>query len=832
MGGFSWHTINEHVAEIKDNMQLQAKVLAKNIAAVSAVHLLSHDYSSIEQLLLRAIEFPGVHKLQLSDSKGKLLGDVTRREGKEPEIKYAQPPLKLPLVNELLVKIDDKYMRVWQPIILGEVIGWVKITYSLEPILRHQQSALKELVFEGVVIIVAAVLLLLLYLRSSIETIDRYTDFADHLKTIKGKKVKVSNDSVELEHLGVALNDASANLYEQSLRVSTAMAEMERLAAFPEMNPNIVISMNVRGEVQYLNPFGEKLVDSLDILPSHVGILLPENIKSIIHECLHNGETIHAIETEYKGHSFLWTFSPVVSQQVVHGHALEITQRKEAMAQAQAERMERMAAEASNTAKSTFLANMSHEIRTPLTAIIGFSESLLDSTQTMAERVESINTVIRSGKHLMQIINDILDLSKVEADKLELEEIEVSPFELMNDVSSLVSMLAESKGLFFDVDYNYPMPLKISTDPVRLKQIILNLCNNAVKFTEKGGVKVNVSYSVDNQQLLIQIVDTGIGLTTEQAEKIFAPFTQADTSTTRQYGGTGLGLSLSKQLAEKLGGDIQVESTPNVGSCFSLTIKALAVKDTELVSYMPELSTESPHVIIDGHDARVTGRVLLAEDNPDNQRLVSMYLKKLGAEVVIAKNGKEAIEKTEKEHFNLILMDMQMPVMNGVDATKRLREMNYKQPIVALTANAMKEDIDTCIDAGCNDFIKKPISQNEFMQHITKYLPLVKDSVKQTTPMVSSLLDEEPEMLDLIQRFVDRLPQYINDIQESDKSENWDKLNESIHTLKGTSGNYGFDELYKLTQDIEFELTKQNYEGVHAKISMLDNMHERIKLGV
>jgi len=832
MAGFSWHTTTDQIENITANMRLQAKVLANNISAVSADHLLSNDYSAIEQLLIRAIEFPGVYKIQLTNAKGKLLGDITRLEGEEPEVKYGQPALIPPKDIEVSVLFDKEFITVWHPIILGELIGWVKITYSLKPIVILKEKITKELVVEGTAIILLAVFLLLIYIRNSIKTVERYTDFADDLNVIKGKKVLVNTDSVELERLGTALNSASGSLYEQSLRVSTAMAEMERLAAFPEMNPNIVLSMNMKGEVQYLNPYGETLIDSLDILQSHMGVLLPENIKHIIHECIHNNETIHAVETVYKGRTFLWTFSPVVNQQLVHGYALEVTQRKEAQAQAHSAKLERLAAEAANSAKSTFLANMSHEIRTPLTAIIGFSESLLDTSQSMPERVESINTVIRSGKHLMQIINDILDLSKVEADKLELEQLEVSPFTLLSDVHSLVSLMAENKGLFFDVEYDFPIPESIITDPVRLKQVIINLCNNAVKFTEKGGVHIRMSFSENDKLLSIKVVDTGVGLTQKQIGKLFSPFTQADTSTTRQYGGTGLGLYLSKQLAEKLGGGISVESTPAAGSCFCLTVKVGDISKSKLLSSEPDIKHDTPQSIIDGVDVKVSGTVLLAEDNVDNQRLVSMYLKKLGAEVVLANNGKEAVEKTGTEQFDLILMDMQMPVMNGIDATVRLRDMGYKNPIVALTANAMKEDVDACYNAGCDDFIRKPISQQEFMASIVKYLKPVKDTEEKSQPLTSSLLINEPEMIDLIQRFVSKLPMYLKDIYKCEKNKVWDELTQHVHTLKGTSGNYGFEELYKKMQDIEFELTKENYDGVRTLVASLDNLHKRINAGL
>lgn len=830
MAGFSWHIIDEQAERVTLNMQLQAKVLADNLSATSADHLLIRDYSSIEQLLLRSIEFPGILSIQLSDAKGKLLGDVKRKIGGEPEVMYGQPDLTLPKDVKLLVLLNNETMVVWHPVILGELLGWVNITYSLDSIKSFQQKVISESILEGIIIIILAVLLLLLYLRKSIRTIERYTAFSDDLTVVKGKQVAVNTTSVELEHLGVALNTASNSLYENKLRISSTMAEMERLVAFPEMNPNIVLSMNLLGEVQYLNPYGEELIDKLGVLQSHMSVLLPEDIKNIIQECINNNSTIQAVESEYKGRDFLWTFSPVVNQKLVHGYALEITQRKKALADARSAQLEKMAAEAANTAKSTFLANMSHEIRTPLTAIIGFSETLLDTSQTMSERVESINTVIRSGKHLMQIINDILDLSKVEADKLDIEQLSVSPFEILADVHSLVSLMAENKGLFFEVEYDFPMPEMIVTDPVRLKQIIINLCNNAVKFTQKGGVHVKVSFN--NNLLTVNIVDTGIGLNQEQMEKIFSPFTQADTSTTRQYGGTGLGLHLSKQLAKKLGGDITIESTPEVGSCFSLTITTGDIDENKLLSYMPVIKQVSMQSITDEAGIKVTGRVLLAEDNIDNQRLISMYLKKLGADIVIANNGKEAIEQTADTDFDLILMDMQMPVMNGIDATVRLREMDYKKPIVALTANAMKEDMDACYQAGCDDFIHKPISQQKFKDAIIKFLNPVGEIVENQHPLTSSLLIDEPDMIDLVQRFVAKLPQYIVNITKSGETKKWDELRKLAHDLKGVSGNYGFDDLYKLMQDIEFELTKENYTGVLSMINKLPVLNERIQAGL
>ena len=350
---FSWHTAQDQVETITSNMKLQAKVLAKNISAVSSVHLLSRDYSSIEQLLLRTVEFPGVSSIQLSDANGKLLGDITHVEGAAAEIKYGQPALVLPEKTEPSVLVEESFIIVWQPIILGELIGWVKIIYDLEPISTLKNNIINKLIVEGSGVIILAVFLLLIYMRSSIKTIEGYTYFADNLNKNQGEQTLVSEASTELEHLGRALNRTSLSLYEQDLRINTAMTEMERLAAFPEMNPNIVLSMNIIGDVQYLNPYGNELLNELDILQSHMSVLLPDNIKNIIHECIDNDKTIQAEESVYKNRTFLWTFSPVVSQQLVHGYALEITKRKKALEEAREAQLEKMAAEAANTAKTS-----------------------------------------------------------------------------------------------------------------------------------------------------------------------------------------------------------------------------------------------------------------------------------------------------------------------------------------------------------------------------------------------------------------------------------------------------------------------------------------------
>ena len=316
-----------------------------------------------------------------------------------------------------------------------------------------------------------------------------------------------------------------------------------------------------------------------------------------------------------------------------------------------------------NHSKSVFLANMSHEIRTPLSAIIGFSETLLLPNQSMPERVDAIRTIIRSGNHLLRIINDILDVSKIEAEKIEVEHIPVHLFETIDDVEAIVSPLALEKNLRFEIDYQFPLPTHINSDPLRLKQIMINLCNNAIKFTQHGSVRIKVNCDRQQQRLTFKVIDTGIGLTDAQVGSVFSAFTQADASITRQYGGTGLGLYLSQQLAVMLGGSITVQSTPEVGSCFTVIVATGNLNDTVFVNQrIVQDSTDAAPL---PREVTVRGDVLLVEDNIDNQKLISLFLRRAGARTDTAENGQRAVELATQRAYDLILMDLQMPVMGG-----------------------------------------------------------------------------------------------------------------------------------------------------------------------
>jgi PAS domain S-box-containing protein len=406
------------------------------------------------------------------------------------------------------------------------------------------------------------------------------------------------------------------------------------------------------------------------------------------------------------------------------------------------------AAVAANRAKSDFLANMSHEIRTPMTAILGYADVLRADVET-PEDIDAIETIKRNGDHLLTLINDILDLSRIEAGEDKIERVPCSPISVVAETESLMRVRAATKGLPLEIAYDGPIPATICSEPVRLRQILINLVGNAIKFTDAGNVTITLRMTPANEGsrpfLRFDVSDTGIGISDKQFGKLFRPFTQADESITRTFGGTGLGLAISKRLANGLGGDLTVNSIEGEGSTFTLTIDPGPLDGVAFIEnpgQTVQADAARDHRPIAVHFLPDT-RILLAEDGIDNQRLLSYFLTKAGAEVTIADNGEIAVNKVVTSMaglmrrqgdptgpFDLILMDMQMPVMDGYEATRRLREAGYTNPILALTAHAMKEDRQKCLDAGCTDHISKPVKREAFLATVASYV--VKDQPSQT----------------------------------------------------------------------------------------------------
>jgi signal transduction histidine kinase/CheY-like chemotaxis protein len=399
------------------------------------------------------------------------------------------------------------------------------------------------------------------------------------------------------------------------------------------------------------------------------------------------------------------------------------------------------AAQAADRAKSEFLATMSHEIRTPMTAILGFTDIMAQSISN-PERIRTAEIIKRNGEHLLDIINDILDLAKIEAGQTGVVREPCSPSQIVADVASLMQVRAVAKRLDLQIEFEGKVPETIQSSPLRLRQILINLVGNAIKFTETGSVRLLTRLVHDKTgKPLIQfdVIDTGAGISQQDLAKLFKPFSQVASTRTRTIEGTGLGLAISQRLANMLDGDITVVSTVGKGSTFSVTAATGPLEGVRMLELLAKWDSPAPSerpASETKERIRLSGRILLVEDGPDNQRLINFLLKRAGAQVTVADNGVVALEilleamrnaatneGPEREGpFDLVLMDMQMPEMDGYEVTRRLRAIGYRRPIVALTAYAMSNDRQKCLDAGCDDYVTKPISETTLLQTLAAHL--------------------------------------------------------------------------------------------------------------
>ena len=388
---------------------------------------------------------------------------------------------------------------------------------------------------------------------------------------------------------------------------------------------------------------------------------------------------------------------------------------------------EKEAAESSSAAKSAFLANVSHEIRTPLGAILGFSELTLADGVSSEERKKIYEIIKRNGMQLLNVINDILDLSKIEVGKFEMQKTVVTVSDFLEDIKLTMRLEAEKKDLQLNFELEPNIPQKIFTDPLRLRQILLNIVGNAVKFTDRGSVEIKVKTIIDTNgltKLAFIVKDTGIGIPADKVKELFAPFAQVDTSSTRRFGGTGLGLALSQRLAIALGGAIVLnKSILGQGSEFLITVDpgdaVQIAKGERKLKAKAALQLEN---IISRKNLN-DKKILLVEDNPDNQALFSYYIRSVGAKLDLANNGVEALQKIHDGQYDAVLMDLQMPELDGYEATRILRSEGYKKPIIALSAHAMKEVKERCLANGFDGYISKPVEKIDLIRAVAEFFP-------------------------------------------------------------------------------------------------------------
>lgn len=516
-----------------------------------------------------------------------------------------------------------------------------------------------------------------------------------------------------------------------------------------------------------------------------------------------------------------------------------VRQTRDAEARADAARQ---VAQDAGEFKNAFLANVSHEIRSPLAAILGYADMLCsEEVWGGNDRDECLAAIRRSGEHLLTIVNDILDLSKIEAGRMSTELIPCGIVEILSEIASIFRRVAADRGLFFEVKYIDAIPERIRTDPTRIRQVLMNLVGNAVKFTERGGVRLLVDFvnaPPAPPMLRVRVIDTGIGMEGEVIDKLFRPFTQGDISMTRRFGGTGLGLTISRQFAELLGGTIGVESEAGRGSTFTLTVATGDLDGIRMISGVQE-ATLGAQRSAEVSMPRLDGiRVLVAEDGPDNQQIIGFHLRQAGAAVTLAENGKVAVQlaveaAARDRAFHLILMDMQMPLMDGYAATIALRNLRYTGPIIALTANAMAHDRQKCLTAGCSGFITKPIQWTAFWAPIRRLVTETGEAVARAGAFRLATDDDSTDVQELSAAareelaqinaaFVAALPGRVSEIRMAFHRNDRIQMRFLAHALSGAAATFGFPEVSKLARQIDLNYNDEDVSRVADAIKLLD----------
>jgi signal transduction histidine kinase/AmiR/NasT family two-component response regulator/HPt (histidine-containing phosphotransfer) domain-containing protein len=514
----------------------------------------------------------------------------------------------------------------------------------------------------------------------------------------------------------------------------------------------------------------------------------------------------------------------------------------------------RDAAESANWSKSRFLANMSHEIRTPLNAVLGFTDLLQmgGDDGDPAKRHEYLGLIHTSGEHLLGLINDILDLSKIESGKLEIERVACSPQQILADVVSVLRVRANEKGIALEYAWESGVPQMVEADPQRLRQLLVNLVGNAVKFTDNGHVRVvgRMLHNDGHELLAFDVIDTGVGIPKDKFEAIFDPFVQADNSVTRKFGGTGLGLAICRRIVEAMGGTLTVQSEVGKGTVFTATAEVKPSPEAPLAdATQSDVITAVRRKAVPGAVEVPRGRVLVVEDGDTNRKLIDLILRRAGLDVVTAENGKLGVEAALASSFDLILMDMQMPVMDGYTAARTLRDHGLEMPIIALTAHAMSGDEQKCRAAGCSGFMTKPIHADLLLQTAAaaimewqargnaacevaqaSRLPLRgrKGTCSTTDAIFSELPTDDPDIREIVEEFIDCLHAKLPAMQDANARGDLAELARLAHWLKGSGGSAGFPALTAPARNVEKLARDAQCDAIESALAELAEISARI----
>lgn len=632
------------------------------------------------------------------------------------------------------------------------------------------------------------------------------------------------------------LEQKSLELYtinqELEAEVQTRTKDIQLLSRFPLENSSPVLRINQQLEITFFNKPAEKILSFVNQNKALKKIIF-EDVSFVISTNEILNKEFYIDDKYYDFH-----FVPIENHNYVNIYGANITQRKKV----ELDLIEaRKKAEDSAKVKEQFLANMSHEIRTPIHVILGMANLLQEKLDLDKEQERYIQAIINSGENLSIIINDILDFSKIEAGKLELEHIHFDLKESINSVGTLFKLKAEEKDLLLETVIDERLHQYYHSDPHRLNQILLNLVNNSLKFTEFGEIKISVSLSKKEEKIehvLFSVEDTGIGISQENLSKIFKDFSQVDKSDTRKYGGTGLGLSISKKLVELLGGEICVQSSEGKGTCFYFLLPLEKVDQFLIVTQEKE---ETPYF--------QNLHILLVEDNSYNQLLVETIFRNMGIDTTIANHGKEAITLLENNTYDLILMDIQMPIMNGIEATEYIRkELKSEIPIIALTANAIKGDRDKYIKQGMNAYLSKPFTFSEIYQLLKQFFPNYQEvpfvdeqiELEQRSELLynlsylESMGIEDPTFISqMITIFLLDVPQTLTKMNATYELQECEQMGKLAHRLLSSSRTFKMDKIVFYLEQIEREAYDENWglidEAYKKMLPLFNKVLEQLK---
>lgn len=773
------------------NIQAQSKV-ARVVAANGTLLISQNDVKRMEAILLNIINNDtGVLGAEISKSNG----EVVVALGSERQQAH---------LNEISVPIwqEDKE---W-----GKVKLYFKQLYSNEWQAFYQQPLVQFILVVSSLCFIA----FFFYLGRMLKMLDPSQAIPDRVRS-----------ALDTMAEGLLVLDAKHNI----VLANQAFAEIIGLKQAELIGLNAL-------RFNWLNVDGSEFKKA-DAPWSHALSKAEAVISQRIRLRLNNGLT----------HTFMVNCSPVLGNNGKAGGVLVSFDDVTVLEQKELELIRsKEEAEIANQTKSDFLANMSHEIRTPMTAIMGFTEVLKRGYGDGQKSAEYLETINKNSRHLLALINDILDLSKVESGQIDVEKVPSPIHHTIGDVIEVLSISAKKKNIDLIYSPAGKIPSQLITDASRLRQILTNLIGNAIKFTQRGSVTVTTRWSKKGC-LEIAVKDTGIGMTETQQNNVFAPFVQADSSITRRFGGTGLGLTISKRYAQALGGDISVNSQFGEGSCFTLTINAPAKENCDWVSIEDQKKQRSAVAEETVHWRIPSAKIMVVDDSEENRDLIELLLQSHGLKVVKMANAQSAIERQTKETFDLILMDVQMPGMDGYTAVKKLRANGVTLPIYALTAHAMKGIEQKCLNAGFSGYIGKPIKIDVLVSTLAQCLggeKLTTEEVKAAPTLSTFNVIKDDKVLDkwspgevirstfqsnakyhtIIQRFVEKLELDVKSLNQFLEQADFEGLSELAHKLKGSAGTVGFYDFTTPFHRLEQYSNAKNIAEIKVQLKIIEQM--------